>query len=125
MEKKQLLKIGFDVENQMFFTSIVHIDRDPHKEFMSYQKHIGCRMIDIVRLSEDVCIIINDEGLLESNNPVFRIQAEDGTELNLAGTMLFAGNRFTEEGYEVDSLSYEHLATILNNLNIAVIGITK
>lgn len=78
-----------------------------------------------MNLTEDVCIIIDDEGLLKSGNPVLEIETESCYQLQLAGTLIFAGNRHTDEGDEITSLETGECLNLLNNLKIRVIGVTK
>jgi len=126
MENIQFIRIGFDFDLMTFSSDIIELNGGQGNELKFYQNSIDCRTIDIVNLSKDVCIIIDDEGLLKSGNPVFEVKTEMIDEpLQLAGTMLFAGQTETDEGAEIDTLSTGKCLELLNNLKIRVIGVTK
>lgn len=126
MENIQLIRIGFDFDLMTFTSDIIEQNGDQDSELKFYQDNIDCRMIDIVDLSKDVCIIIDDEGLLKSGNPVFEVKTEKIDEpLQLAGTMLFAVQMETDEGIEVSTLSTVECLELLNHMNIRLIGKTN
>jgi len=79
--------------------SIRAIKYDPRtKEFSEvtinglddYYKHLECRIFDIVRLSEDIDVYVDDEGLFNSGSPVTELIGF-GREIMLAGVLLFTG----------------------------------
>lgn len=51
--------------------------------------------IDIVDFNEDLCLIVDDEGLLKSGNRVYEIHL-DGTTHQIAGRFAFGRNEFCE-----------------------------
>ncbi|WP_404456958.1 DUF3846 domain-containing protein (plasmid) [Virgibacillus necropolis] len=128
MEKTKtvrVLMVKFNLETKQFETEVIELENDLAYNLADYRKIIDCNMIDIVTLSEDVCIIIDDEGLLVSGNPVLEIKTEHGHKLQLAGTLIFAGNEQTDEGDELTSLETGKCLELLSNLKIRVIGVTN
>lgn len=124
MEKIHLIKIGFNFSQMGFFTDVIKLERSSDYNLTDYCQHIGCSMIDIAYLSRDVCIIVDDEGLLKSGNPVFEVKTANGHSLQLAGTLLVAGNKETDDGAEIDTLSTYQCLELLHNLQICLIGET-
>ncbi|WP_077324090.1 DUF3846 domain-containing protein [Virgibacillus siamensis] len=128
MEKSKtirVLMIKFNMDIMNFETDVIELKNDLAYNLADYRKIIDCSMIDIVNLGEDVCIIIDDEGLLKSGNPVLNIETESGHELQLAGTLIFAGNRQADEGDEITSLETGKCLNLLHNLKLSVIGVTR
>lgn len=121
----RVLVINFNMDFMEFETEVIELENDLAYNLADYRKIIDCNMIDIVTLSDDVCIIIDDEGLLASGNPVMEVKTESGHQLQLAGKLIFAGNKRTDEGDEIASLETGKCLELLHNLKINVIGVTK
>lgn len=119
----QLLKVNFNLEKKELEQEIVTIRKGSRLEDFNY--HINSRMIDIVSLTEDIAVIVDDEGLLISENPVFDLNLY-GNTFQLAGTLLFASQELNEDNeLELISLSNFDFQQLSRKLNINIIGVTQ
>lgn len=118
----KMLVIGFDMDKLKFKEDIVEIEGK--NRLQTYYKLIDCDCIDIVNLTEDIAVIVDDEGLLKSGNPVFEVKYKDRT-LQLAGTMIFVKNVYTHEGIDSAGFNDPELVDLFLNLKITMIGVTN
>lgn len=120
-------KLGFDFNTHTFNTEVVPCDDSDKLQW--FYKHIDTDTIDIVRITESIDIVVDDNGLLFSGKPVFEIihQEFPNRPLQLAGILLFGKNKFIEdEGMEVIGFSTEKEAIeFASRLKIKLIGITN
>lgn len=119
----KLLKVDFDLEEKELGQQLVEVEEG--KEYLSSLNHyIGSRMIDIVSLSEDIAVIVDDEGLLISDNPVFDLTLYDNN-FQLAGTLLFASQDINAEGeLELISLSNFDYNQLAKRMELNIVGVT-
>lgn len=119
----KVLKVNFDLENEELNQQLVEVREG--SEFLSdLNRHIGSRMIDIVSLSEDIAVIVDDEGLLISENPVFDFNLY-GNTFQLAGTLLFASQDINSDGeMELISLSNFDYNQLAKRMELNIVGVT-
>lgn len=117
----KLLVIGFNL-NSMKFTERI-VDFNPRNRLKDYYDLIDCDCIDIVTLSNDVSVIVDDEGFLKSGNPVFEVKY-NGYIHQLAGTMVFVKNVYTNEGIDSSGFDNLELCDLLLDLRVKMIGVT-
>jgi len=118
----KLLVIGFNLNNMKFTERIV--DFNPENRLKDYYDLIDCDCIDIVTLSNDVSVIVDDEGFLKSGNPVFEVKY-NGYIHQLAGTMVFVKNVYTNEGIDSAGFNDPELVDLFLKLKITMIGVTN
>lgn len=120
-------KLGFDFKTNTFNSEIVQYDGTEKLQW--FYKHIDTDTIDIVRMTEAVDIVVDDNGLLFPDKPVFEIINTEfpNRPLQLAGTLLFGKNKFIEdEGMETVGFKTElEVAEFATTLKIKLIGITN
>lgn len=118
----QLLKVGFNFETEELEQEFVTVREENRLEDFNY--HINSRMIDIVTLTEDIAVIVDDEGLLVSDNPVFEFNIY-GNTFQLAGTLLFASQDINSDNeLELISLSNFDFQQLARKMEFNLIGIT-
>jgi len=89
-------------------------------ELKEYYNAIDCSMIEITSLSEDVAIVSDEEALMKSNNPVFKVG-----NLDIPGTFLIGKDVMTDEGMEVRGFdSLEEVKDTLSKVQVTLIGMT-
>lgn len=77
--------------------------------------------IDIIDLTDDVCLIVDDEGLLKAGNLVYELQLQ-GTTVQIAGRFAFGRNYFCEQdGMKTIPLTPFDYVT-LKDLDVEIIG---
>ncbi|RKJ50410.1 hypothetical protein D7X33_32650 [Butyricicoccus sp. 1XD8-22] len=118
-------KIGVDFEKKMYVQQVINAP-EKEQDLDFYYKNLGCEMIDIVNYSREIAIVVDDEGLLKSNNPVFEVIDANGNKLHLAGNLLFAKNHFDEyEGVSLRGLDAGEAYNLMMELKFKVIGVTR
>lgn len=77
--------------------------------------------IDIIDLADDLCLIVDDEGLLKAGNLVYELQLQ-GTTVQIAGRFAFGHNYFCEQdGMKTIPLTPFDYIT-LRGLDVEIIG---
>lgn len=95
-----------------------------------YYKQLGCNSIDIVEFNEELDLIVDDEGLLVSNNPVFEIPSKLYKDnLHIAGSFLI-GKRLNIRGGGSETVGFSDINELTEAINQAdfrlrVFGQTK
>ena len=119
----QVYIVGFNVENMSPYAKIEKISSVAGPEQTAkFHEILKCKGIDIVDYSDDIAIVVSDQGLLTEGQPVFEIIIPDNTVLRLAGTLLFAKNIYTTESVDLGELSSTEIHHLVQNLNIKVAG---
>lgn len=123
VEKMKVYFIGFDFKIMSYVDGVKEIEKDDKNgNLKDYYRIIDCDLIDIVNYSEEIAIVVDDEGLLKSGNPVFEINLPNGNQLHLAGTLVFAKD--PKNGESLTGLDAGEIYNLMMNLDIKVIGVT-
>ena len=80
---------------------------------------------DFYDYSDEITILVDDQGFFKPNNPVFEIVSEFGDSTQLAGRLLFVRNIENEFSVDIGSINYEDIFNLRTNLQIQLIGVTK
>ena len=80
---------------------------------------------DFYDYSDEISILVDDQGFFKPNNPVFEIVSEFGDRTQLAGRLLFVRNIENEFSVDIGSIKYEDIFNLRTNLQIQLIGVTK
>ena len=80
---------------------------------------------DFYDYSDEIAILVDDQGFFKPNNPVFEIVSEFGDRTQLAGRLLFVRNIENEFSVDIGSIKYEDIFNLRTNLQIQLIGVTK
>lgn len=113
-------------DNFKIVTKIVPSSGHEEEPLKFYYENLHCQMIDIVNLTDDLVIICDDEGILVSNNPVFSILTNGGTEQQIAGNFLIAKSKVTNDGITtVPFNSLSEIERLSKVIKIGVVGVTK
>lgn len=120
MNQCTLMKISFDFNRMDFDVDFVNIDKDNLLE--GAYKEIGCNTIDIVSLEGGFTVIVDDEGFLVSDNPVFALN----NKIKLAGTLLVGKTEHTDDGRDITNCSVSDAYEFFKVFNdFGVMGKTK
>ncbi|MBA2176854.1 hypothetical protein H0266_18400 [Halobacillus locisalis] len=116
------LSIEFNLDESKFKESIVDIPAEA--DYKTYNSIIGSQSIDIVEFNEQYDIVVDDEGLLVSRNPIIRVHTPYGT-VDLAGKLLFLRRVDTDEGISSSGMNPGEVLELLFKLdsNIELIGV--
>ena len=80
---------------------------------------------DFYDYSDEITILVDDQGFFKPNNPVFEIVSEFGDRTQLAGRLLFVRNIENEFSVDIGSIKYEDIFKLRTNLQIKLIGMTR
>ncbi|MDF2789972.1 MAG: hypothetical protein K0S80_3070 [Neobacillus sp.] len=125
-EKKEIMKVltvGFNFENKRIETEVVEFENN-ESNLKDYYHIIGCDCNDIVNYSQEIAIIVDDEGLLKSDNPVFELFNNNDNPLQLAGKLVFTKNHYGDDGISQVGFCLGDLVELLVNLKIRLIRVT-
>lgn len=75
--------------------------------------------------NDEIAILVDDQGLFKSGNPVFEIVSEYGDYSKLAGRLLFVRNVENENSVDIGSIKYEDIFKLRTKLKIQLVGMTK
>src|SRR5690606_34797761 len=90
-----LVQIKGEGEHIEFDSKVVSFEGNEQDEKLSFfRESIGCQWFDIVAYSEVLDLVVNDEGLMISGNPVFDFP----NDMKIAGSFLVGRQLMTEEG---------------------------
>lgn len=89
------------------------------------QKVLQSDGYDFYDYSDEIAIIVEDQGLFKAGNPVFEVISEFGDRVQLAGRLLFVRNIENEFSTDIGSIKYEDIFKLRTQLQIQLIGMTK
>lgn len=120
MDKIRLMKVGFDFHQMDFDVDFVSVDKN--NLLKDTYKEIGCNAIDMVSLEGDFTVIVDDEGLLVSDNPVFALD----NNIRLAGTLLVGKTEYTDDGVDITNCNTNDAFDFFETFHeFSLIGTTK
>ncbi|WNS82194.1 hypothetical protein RRU94_15720 [Domibacillus sp. DTU_2020_1001157_1_SI_ALB_TIR_016] len=122
----RIYTVNFNTEKMMYEAEILEIpiESGAHQS-NALNEILECDGVDIVDYSEDIALIVDDQGKFKPGNPVFEIVVEDGYKLELYGKIVFARNVYNEDSVDLAGLSLEEIEKLRNSLHINLIGILK
>lgn len=92
---------------------------------MELKKTLQADGYDFYDYSDEISILVDDQGFFKPNNPVFEIVSEFSDCTQLAGRLLFVRNIENEFSVDIGSIKYEDIFNLRTNLQIQLIGVTK
>lgn len=120
-------KIGvvlyFDLDKGRFKMELVDIHEG--SDYKTFRNLIDSDLIDVAEYNENVDIIVDDEGLMVSGNPVIEIQTKWGKR-QLAGKLLFLKREIEDDSVRNVGLSVGEVFALSLELEkkISLFGIT-
>lgn len=78
---------------------------------------------EFVDYSEDIAIIVDENGFSKSANPVFEVETLFGDTVKLAGRLIFVRNIYNEFSTDIGSVKKEDIFNLRMNLEIKLIGL--
>lgn len=79
------------IEGKLFYSNV----KNDLPEYKIFANMIHAETIDIVDFTQDLCLIVDDEGLLKSGNLVYEIKLKEATH-QIAGRFAIGRNEFCE-----------------------------
>lgn len=126
IEEIQVFIVGFDTKSMLPFARIEKIPISfTSGENVELNMILECSGIEIIDYSKEIAIILDDQGMVKEGNPIFEIVAPDNAIIHLAGTLIFAKNIYNTESVDLDSLKFEEIQYLVQNLDIKVEGMVK
>lgn len=121
---KYFFKIGFDFTKMSFDPEIVEFTERLNGDKLTwFYNQINCDLVDFVSINNDVDIIVDDEGLLKSGNPVFEVSFTKSRSFQLAGILLVGKKVYTNDGIIVEGFDSIHeLLNFANSMSVKLVG---
>lgn len=117
--------ISFDTNLFKMNAEVIKIDTAINDIYDELSIVIESDSLEFVDFSNEIVMIIDEQGKFKKDNPVFRIVTADGITLDLAGKILFARNIENEFSTDIGSIKAEDIFHLRNNLNIQLLGVTR
>lgn len=120
----RVYKVGFDTSKMEYKADILEISCElGSNQSGALGEMLGCSGIDIVDYSDDIAIVVDDQGAFKPGNPLFEVIAEGGYKLKLCGSLVFVRNDYKEDSIDLASLSLDDIEKLKKSLDIKLIGI--
>lgn len=118
--------VYFDTETMKMNAEVLTLLADTNDDFdKEIHRILDATGYDFFDYSEDIAILVDDQGLFKKSLPVFKIESLYGDVTKLAGKLLFVRNVETEHSVNIGSISYEDVMKLRDELKIQFIGFTK
>lgn len=112
-----IMKMGAEVNN-------IEVNNADELE-VEINKILGATGYDFYDYSDEIAILVDDQGLFKEGLPVFEVESTYGDTVRLAGTLLFVRNVENEYSTEIGNIRDEDIIQLRNELKIQFIGFTK
>lgn len=132
-EQKYYLKIKLITEGTPYIdVSLVEEPQqnDEYDNLDFFHEHVAST-IDITSfyikegIENDYSLVVDDEGLLVSNNPVFKLVYKGEYERELCGTILVGKNKLDGMNIDTIGMTKKEIEDFIKNIKISVIGFTR
>lgn len=116
----------FDIETIKVQAEVVQLHNE-NQEILDQElkKTLEADGYDFYDYSDEIAILVDDNGFLKPYNPIFEVISNFGDYGKLAGKLLFVRNIENEYSVDIDSISYEDIFNLRLKLQIQLIGMTK
>ena len=125
MEKMKFYVIIFNTQTLKVEAEVVEYKTNRDDIYDKLCMLLNCDSLEFVDYSEDIVIIVDENGKFKPNNPVFNVITQDGYSVELAGKIIFARNIENEHSTDIGSIKYEDIFNLRTQLQIQLIGVTK
>ena len=98
---------------------------NPDEIYFEINKTLNATGFDFFDYSDDIAILVDDQGFFKKGLPVFDIESEYGDHNKLAGKLVFVRNVVNEFSTDIGSITYEDVFKLKTQLNIKFVGFTK
>lgn len=122
---KYYYKIGFNTIEMKYEAVIIELCSPRNSVYDDLVRSMNCEGIDLQDYSEDIVMIVDDNGFYKASNPIFQVKTKFGDIVELAGEIIFAKNIETELSTDIGNLSNEDILYLRDTLKIQLIGLTK
>lgn len=122
----QVYLLYFDTEIMKIQAEVLQLHNETSDTLdMELKKTLQADGYDFYDYSDEISILVDDQGFFKPNNPVFEIASEFGDCTQLAGRLLFVRNIENEFSVDIESIKYEDIFNLRTQLQIQLIGVTK
>ena len=125
MEKMKFYVIAFNTQTLKVEAEVVEYKTNRDDIYDKLCMLLNCDSLEFVDYSEDIVVIVDENGKFKPNNPVFNVITQDGYSVELAGKIIFARNIENEYSTDIGSIKYEDIFNLRTQLQIQLIGVTK
>lgn len=122
----QAYAVYFDTNTMKMNAKVLNLeanDSDSLNEAICHS--LDANGYDFLDYSDEITILVDDEGLFKEGLPVFEIESNYGDVNKLAGKLLFVRNIENEYSTDIDSITNEDILELRDKMKIQFIGFTK
>ena len=122
----QIYTVYFDTNTMKMNAEVIQLAADGSDELDSeINKILNSSGYDYFDYSDDIVILVDDQGFFKEGLPVFEIESLYGDFNKLAGKLVFVRNVESEYSTDIGSIKYEDILILKKQLNIKFVGFTK
>lgn len=119
----QFYTVYFDTNTMKLNADVITLS-DSHID-EGVNKILDASGYDYYDYSDDIVILVDDQGLFKEGLPVFEVESTYGDTARLAGKLIFVRNVETEFSTDIGSIRDEDIVRLRDELQIQFIGFTK
>lgn len=122
----QAYAVYFDTEIMKMIAEVVNFSSD-NDDLLNDEicRYLNAKGYDFLDYSDEITILVDDEGLFKKGLPVFEVESSYGDISRLVGKMLFLRNIENEDSTNIGSITPEDIYKLRDGMNIKFIGLTK
>lgn len=122
----QIYTVYFDTNTMKMNAEVIKlVANDADKLNFEINKTLNSTGFDFFDYSDDIAILVDDQGFFKEGLPVFEIESEYGDYNKLAGKLVFVRNVENEFSTDIGSITYEDVYKLKTQLNIKFVGFTR
>ena len=122
----QLYLLYFDIEDMKVKADVVKLSNSPNEKLEEgINGLLNSTGYDFYDYSDDIAILVDDQGFFKPGNPVFEIVNNYGERSRLAGRLLFVRNIENEFSVDIGSIKFVDIFKLRTELEIKLVGMTR
>lgn len=125
MKKMKFYSINFNSQTSKIEAEVENINVNDTDIYEQICKILNCKSLEFIDYNYEIVMIVDEYGKYKKKNPVFNVNTEDGSAIELAGKILFARNIYNEFSTDIGSITYEDIFSLRIKLGIHLLGVVK
>lgn len=119
----QAYLLYFDTSIMKLQAEVIQISNESSEILdIELNKYLNSDGYEFVDYSDDITILVDENGFFKPENPVFEVETAFGDTLKLAGRLIFVRNIYNEFSTDIGSIKKEDIFNFRINLKIKLIG---
>lgn len=119
----QAYLLYFDTSIMKLQAEVIQISNESSEILdIELNKYLNSDGYEFVDYSNDISILVDENGFFKTENPIFEVETMFGDTLKLAGRLIFVRNIYNEFSTDIGSIKKEDIFNFRINLKIKLIG---